>query len=149
MLFKFSYSSLAGLLLICTGFIPSSFGQLSDLHDILVAADLSIISKSHQSSTYTSMGDSHIKSPSLCPSRIVKLSEGVTQSHSAPLLLGGTRLVYLTKRIPECVKTVDATEEQEKRWERCVAGLKCRKGVHYCSNDAGDQFASCDKNDCK
>ena len=81
---------------------------------------------------------------------MIEMSEASGQVHLAQMLsLGDILFAQQIRHAPDCVKPIDATPEQNARWNECVAGLNCGKGYYYgCKNKSGDQFASCDRDDC-
>ena len=63
----------------------------------------------------------------------------------------GLAVTPLVKSAPECVRPVDATRKQRKRFDKCKKGLDCEDtpGFYGCFNDSGDEFATCNESLCE
>ena len=62
----------------------------------------------------------------------------------------GVGLSVQSRSVPECVLPADNNKKQRKRFKERKANLDCEDGGGWysCQNDAGDEFATCDADDC-
>ena len=145
---RFCSLALVGLLVVLAGYAPCAFGQASGAAYADAVADLTPPLNQEVPLVYLSNKRGRNSNQCALPAVEFDISSGRVLLAVLPLL--GTSQSVQSKSIPDCVLPVGATEEQIQAWNECIAALDCRRGFWYgCSNENGDMFASCDKDDCQ
>lgn len=145
----FSILALVGLFVVSAGFVPGVFGQSSPNVVSAIAVEIDSGPSAHTSfaldnASHVLLSDHHTQS-TRCPLPAVELSVDPVRVVPAANMLLDVRLSLLEASAPECARLFDSNRKQRERYEECKSNLKCegKGGWYTCSNEAGDEFSTC------